>query len=113
MGGDLVEQGDWRQARHVGHETRMGEHKADEQRLLLASGGLRGRRGFRTVKNPQIRQMRADQRAAGCGVPAATFRQDRPISVLSRERRLVRGERFDFAFEVDVGPGKGRALVAL
>ena len=75
MRGDLVEQRDRRDARHVRDQARMGEHQPDQQRLLLAGRGAGGRRVLRPVPDGEIADMRADQRAAGGGVAAAIVAQ--------------------------------------
>ena len=69
MRGDLVEQRERRDAAHVGDEPRVGEHEADQQRLLFARRGLRGGRVLGAVKR---------SRSATCGPisvrPAAASR---------------------------------------
>ena len=70
MRGHFVEQRQRRHAAHFGDQPRMGEHQADQQRLLLAGRGLRGGRPLGAVPDQEVGDMRTDQRATGSGVAA-------------------------------------------
>ena len=89
MSRDLVEERERRDSRHLGDQARMGEREADDQRLLLAGRGSRGRRLLRPMPDQKIAEMRADQRASRRGVAAAIIAQARPVAVLRLERRAV------------------------
>ncbi len=71
MRGDFVEERNRRDAGHFGDEPRMRQHQPDEERLLLAGRGARGRRVLRSVADGEIAEMRANERAPGGGVAGA------------------------------------------
>ena len=64
MGGDLVEQDDRRHAGETRDKTGMGEHDAEEQRLLLAGRGVGGGDALRPMDDGKIGEVGSLKRAA-------------------------------------------------
>ena len=60
---DLVEKQDRRNARDFGDEPRMGEHKTNQQRLLLSRRGTRSVCLLRPMPDEKIACLRPDERA--------------------------------------------------
>ena len=89
MRGDLVEERERRDPRHLGDQARMGERKPDDQRFLLAGRRCSGRRLLGPMPDQKIGKMRPDQRAAGGGVAAAIVAQGLTVAVFRRQRRSV------------------------
>ena len=75
MRDDFVEQQQRRKPRHLGDQSRMREHEADQQRLLLAGRGLRRRDALRAVQHLEIGEMRPVGGAAGGGIARAVLAQ--------------------------------------
>ncbi len=71
VGGDLVEQEDRRLAAPLGDQFGVGEDQAEQQRLLLAGRGLRGRHLLGAVEDRQVLAVRALGGPAGRGVARA------------------------------------------
>ena len=71
MSDDLVEQQHRREARHLGEQSGMGQHEADQQRLLLAGRGVGGRDVLGGIDDREVGQVRSVERAASGGVAGA------------------------------------------
>ena len=91
----------------------MGQHQADEKRLLLAGRGACGGRVLRPVPDVEIADMGPDQRASGGGVAAAIVAQQRAVAILRLQRRAARRQRLDLALEARASRRKWRGVVAL
>ena len=109
MRDDLVEQQHRRQARHVGEQAGVGENETDEQRLLLAGRGIGCGNLLVRVRDGEIAQVRAVERAVGRGIACAIFSEHRAIAVLHLDGGRKRHESFHPAVERDLGRGKRRA----
>ena len=73
----------------------------------------RRRRALGAVEDDEVADVRADQRAARRRVAAAAVAEQRAVAILGDQRRVLGGERLDFAFERQRRPGKRRILVAV
>ena len=108
MGGDLVEEDHRGLAGELRHEARLGEHQADEQRLLLAGrAGLR-RHLLRRVTNEKIGEMRAEEGAAGGGIARALGGEECAIAILDLAGGAAVEVALERAGEGDLG-GRERA----
>ena len=110
MRGDLVEQRERRDARHVGDEPRMRENEPDQQRLLFA------RRGAAPPARPSARAKRS--RSPRCGPisvrPAAASRprlsrSHRAIAVLGLERGMLAASASTSPLKRTSAQGNGEA----
>jgi hypothetical protein len=75
MGGNLVEEQDRRFAAALGYEDGMGEHQAEQQRLLLAGRGARGGHALAAMGDGQILPVRAFGRTSRRNVARAIVAQ--------------------------------------
>ena len=89
MRGDFVEQRQRRDARHLGHQPRMREHKADKAAPSVRRSSVAPPAAPSAHARRQIGEMRADQRPTGGGVAAAVVAQDGAIALLGLERRAA------------------------
>src|SRR4051794_9130606 len=71
MGGDLVEEQDWWLAPTLRDQLGMGENQPEQQRLLLAGGGLGRGHPFGPVHYSKVLPMRSFGRTPGCRVAFA------------------------------------------
>ena len=74
MRDDFIEQQQRRKPRHLGDQSRMREHEADQQRLLLAGRGLRRRDALRAVEHLEVGEVRCRR---WCGRPRRRARGSR------------------------------------
>ena len=107
----FIEQQQRREARHLGDQPGMGQHEADEERLLLAGRGVGGGDAFRAMHDVEVGEMRPGERAPGRGVARAALAKLAAIAVLDRDRGLLHEHRLHPAVERDLGPGKRRVRV--
>ena len=68
----------------------MGEDEADQQRLLLAGRGRRGRHVLGAVAHDEVGGLRADKGAPGGAVAGAAVAQERAVAVLRVDGRQGR-----------------------
>ena len=89
--GDFIEQKDRRFAAAFRDQLGMGEDEPEQKRLLLAGRGLRRGHSLGAVRNGEILPVRAFDRAARSGIPAAiacqSRRKIREVPTLQRNRR--------------------------
>ena len=96
---------------HGGDQPCMRQHEPDEERLLLAGGGLGCRHVLRAVAHGEVRRLRADQRAARGAVARTALAQPGPVEILDVDGRAMGQLGFQRAFEREARPGEGRGIV--
>ncbi len=106
--GDLVEQDDGGKSRHCGDEPRMGEHKTDEKRLLLARRGPPRLDVLGAVPNQEVGRLRTDEGAPGGPVARAASAQPVAVEILDVDGGASRELCLERAFEREGGPREGR-----
>ena len=106
----LVQQQQGREAARLGDQRRVAQDHADQQRLLLAGAGQRGRRCRCGVGQRHVGAVRAQRRGAGGGVARAVGREAGAQPVLHRQRGLGRQPVGDRADQAD--PAGGNAPTA-
>ena len=112
MGGDLVEQDQRRDPAHRPHQPGMGQHEADQQRLLLAGRGGRRRHVLGAVAHDEVAGLRPRQGAPGRTVPRAAAREGEAEAILRLDRRPDRDEVVEVAFEPQRRPRERLRVVA-
>ena len=79
----LVEQQQRRDTGHLRDQTGMRQHQPDQQRLLLAGGGVAGRHVLWREDHLQIGEMRTVERTACRSVARAAVAQYLPVAILN------------------------------
>jgi len=103
VGDHLVEQHHRRVTGHVGDQARMGEHEADQQRLLLSGRGVARGDALGLVDDREIGEMRSVEGAAGGGVARAVVLEQRAIAVFHLDRRMGQDQRLHPSLQRDLG----------
>ena len=80
----------------------MRQHQPDQQRLLLAGGGVAGRHVLWREDHLQIGEMRTVERTACRSVPRAAVAQYLPVAILHRGGGLAEQRVFHPAVEHDL-----------
>src|SRR5690606_14294624 len=113
MGGDLVKQKDGGCTRELGREPRVGQHKAEQQCLLLAGRAACGGHGLRLMAHQHVREMRTFKRPARSTVAAALGTQAQAKVFLHVDCGAAIEDTLDIAGESELSLWEGSFSRAL